>query len=256
MKQLLLLGSAIFTTLICSNNSFAFSISPMHLTLEPAGDGATQSFFIQNDHDESLQIETIAQDRTVGLKGEEDSKPSPQAAKDIVIYPPIFSLKPHEKRSIRVSYRGQDKSPSPELLYRILVKEIPSKTKLKDKSGAILYFNYVMAIYVTPSTATYKVVTKKVESTYVFDKKSKKDVHLMKLLLENEGDTHRYFKYYKITITPKDPELRNKKFVYTDKDGIATNSQIILARHQREFLIPWPPSVPTGDVDLKVEFNQ
>lgn len=255
MKKSLIITAMVLNLLVYSTNSFAFSISPMHLTLEPTGESSTQSFYIENNHDETLQIETVLQDRTVDVKGEENSKPSAQAAKDLVVYPPIFTLKPHEKRSIRIAYRGQDKNPSPELLYRLLVKEIPSKNKNKGKSGAVLYFNYVMAIYVTSPESNSKVVSKKVESTMVYDKKLKKEFHLMKILFENEGTTHQYFKYYHLTIIPKDPALKTKKFVYTQKDGIATNNQIILSKHEREFSIPWPPSVPTGDVDVTVDFN-
>jgi P pilus assembly chaperone PapD len=227
----------------------------MKLTLEPTGDSATQSFYVQNDHDETLQIETIPQDRTVTETGEESSVKSEQAAKDLVVYPPIFTLKPFEKRNIRISYRGTNKNPSPELAYRLLIKEIPSKTKIKNKSGTVLYFNYVMAVYVTPPNATYSLETKKVEYTELYNKKTKKNDQLMKLTFYNSGDTHRYFNYYKLILTPRDPELKDKKFIYTEKDGIATNGQNILAKHTREFLVPWPPSLPKGDISVRAEFN-
>jgi P pilus assembly chaperone PapD len=235
-----------------SKIAFGYSLAPMNLTLDPSGRNATASFYLENKTDEPVPVEASIVKRSLDINGKETLEPLPQSENHFVIYPPMLTLKPHEKRTVRVAYKGPDKFPV-EKTYRFFASQLPLSNYLKERNKNLLniLMRYGASLYVTPIEAEAKVsiVSSKVMKTTNTDKKTKYE---MELIFENTGDVHKNLINYNI----KFKEV-NKLNTYT-LEWKDVSKQVgplnVFAKQKRRVLIPWVQGMPTTNIKSELEF--
>ena len=100
--------------------------------------------------------------------------------RDIIVTPPIFTLRPQEKRIIRVSQRITDISDY-EKAYRLYLQQISSNALEKDMQyGLRLIVNISIPIFIAPET---------VQKDFIWQLK-KIDDHQLQLVIENKSNIH------------------------------------------------------------------
>lgn len=157
------------------------------------GKNATRTFTVSNDGSKSISLEVFATTRSIAADGKE----SRNETKHFMVYPPQLTVKPGEKRSLRVSYIGP-KNNEKEIPYRLVVRQLPvdMENKNKKKTGAQIdfMFEYVASLYVTKEGAKPSVSLDKIEV------KGKQ----LQLSFSNNGSKHGLLKDFDYMIGSKE----------------------------------------------------
>jgi len=234
-------------------SSWAFRLSPMIANFAPSGSGSTQTFLVENTGTEKVAIQIEAFHRYADEQGKE----SRTATDEFSVYPQQMALQPNEKRNIRVTWTGS-RQPDRELNYRLVVTELPVDLKKpkerENKLGASLTFlmQYVASLYVTPPSATSKLV---VDSFKVMP-----DGEGL-LVLKNTGLAHRVLKGTQVFVrTGKDSRTELKGEQIEQMQG-----ENVLSLSSRRFLVPLSAALSAalvraekanpGTVKAEIELN-
>ncbi|MGK5088444.1 fimbria/pilus periplasmic chaperone [Bdellovibrionota bacterium FG-2] len=207
----------------------AFTLSPMSVSFEPSGKGATQAFVIENDSAEKIPIQVSITQRLISEEGEE-TNPEPAELENLfVVFPSQMILEPKEKRTIRVSWKGSAQ-PATELAYRIIAEQLPvdtQKPKNEQKTGAMIHvlFRYVGSIYITPSGVKPDL------------KVSAEAFQVRKLLvrIQNKGGVHLVLSRMKLVLSSPAKEVVLKGDALQVFEG-----QNMLPGLTRRFVLPMP----------------
>lgn len=212
-------------TLFCtvlSVSVFAFKFSPMSQTLIPGKD-KNSIFVIENDSNEPIAIQMTVAKRAMDINGKEIQTEEKQA---ITLYPDQLIVPPGEKRSVKVTWNGGDKTKlSAEESYRVIAEQLPidiSKSKKKGANIKVL-LRYVAAFYVSSDDFESKIEMKSVETT--------KDE--VKFILENTGKEHQVLT--KLTLSFKSGD-KTIEIPSEALKGMAGEN--VLANSKRAFTFP------------------
>lgn len=91
----------------------------MTAEFDAKGRGATQTFQVDNNGDTEVALEVEALTRKIDL----ESKETREKTKDFMIYPLQLTVKPGEKKNIRVTYVGAELEK--EQPFRLVVRQLP-----------------------------------------------------------------------------------------------------------------------------------
>lgn len=226
--------AALTLTLIAPKAGFGFTLTPMSVSFETSGKGATQTFQAHNDAEEDIAVEISLSGRVVAQDGSETQPKIADVDKLFLVYPPQVILKAGEKRNIRVSWIGPSQLPE-ERAYRLIAEQLPVDTKPRDANrGATIkmLLKYVAALYVTPPQAKPKVVLKS------FSRQDSATPKL-RLVLENQGNRHTLLNGLQVKLTPS----TGKPVILPQEALSEVAGQNLLANSSRRFEVPWPTQI-------------
>ena len=182
--------SAVILTLLLmlSPSLHAYNVQPMVAEFRPSGPDATKIFYVENTYDDKLAVQVNVFTRAIKENGEEVR----EETKNFVVYPDQLVINAKEKRGVRISYVGP-RDMKVQIPYRISFDQLPVDLKKKDqKDGAQLkfMFNYVTAVYVSPSGVEPKV---EIESQQKVKDK-------LKVNFVNKGTAHKLLSHFEIKL--------------------------------------------------------
>ena len=213
----------------------------MTAEFDAKGRGATQTFQVDNNGDKEVALEIDALTRKVEVEGKETR----EKTKDFTIYPLQLTVKPGEKKNIRVSYVGNE--PEKEVPYRLVVRQLPVNLEKKKpgetaQSQINFLFEYVASLYVKgKAPATPKLELQEL----------KKEGNNLSILLKNSGGVHVLFKSYNLIVSDGKDKL---ELNMSDATYDALGGMNLLAGDIRRILLPIPQKLK-GDkftVDFKL----
>jgi fimbrial chaperone protein len=229
-----------------------FSVSPISMILTPDGKASSGVIYVQNTANEPVALDMKVFKRIVDENGKEETPSlSEEEAKNFSIYPPLLSLKPLEKRIIRVSWRGS-KEVKFEESYRLFVAQLPVKNfeKQNGKHQVNILMRYGVSLYVSPETAkpVVKIVSAKLLNSSSLDPANPP---MMELVFKNSGTAHKNLTYYNLTLESQ----RTKKKVYYDyKTAPKILGPInIFPGKTRKVIVPWIKDLPKDSITATVE---
>jgi fimbrial chaperone protein len=243
---------ALILLMFISEVALGYSLSPMNLTLDPSGQNATASFFLENKTDNPVPVEATIVKRALDINGKETLEPLSEKDNNFVIYPPMLTLKPHEKRTVRVAYKGPDSFPV-EKTYRFFASQLPLSDYQKEKNKNLLniLMRYGASLYVAPVDASPKVFvsSSKFIKTLGPDKKPKYE---LELTFENSGAIHQNLINYKLKFKEANkPETFTLEWKDVSKEVGPLN---VFAKQKRKVSIPWTQGMPTSNIKTEIEF--
>jgi fimbrial chaperone protein len=217
--------------LMTTRAAHALLLSPMSASLSPSGSGATQSFEVTNQFDKTIAVQLSVGERIQTESGKEEIRTSPDISKKFILFPAALSLKPQEKRLVRLAWRGEPQI-SRELNYRLVAEQLPisgtnEKPQDQPRNAMVnLLMKYIAAVYITPQDARPNLEIIKV--TRVGGK--------MRLRVKNSGGRHQILRRF--SLQWKDGRL-------PEDEPRELAGQNILAGQERDFEFTWPKSIAT-----------
>lgn len=197
---------------------FSFSFSPMTKTLSIDKVDKTQ-FEIQNNSNKPIPVVLRVLRRIQKSDGSEDLP----TTSDFQIIPPQVIVPAKDKRSIRLSYKGNKKISS-EASYRVVAEQVPLNVGKEKRSGIEMLLKYQAALYVSKDEFKSKL---EVKSFSLEDK--------LKVIVENSGLAHQYLKNVEIGFLKEE-----KKIIISKKELKKLEGQNILSGVSREFTFSKP----------------
>ena len=171
-------------------------------------------FQIQNPTDQAIPILLKAKERIQLADGTEKLPDT----KLINIFPPQIIVPPKDKRTIKVSWTGNEKI-SAEKSFRVIAEQVPLNVGEKKESGIKMLLKYQAALYVDNGKTKSDLKLKDF-------KQNKK----LTIVLENVGNKHKYLKNLKIYFKKK-----NKTLELPLEELKTLEGQNILAKTLRKF---------------------
>lgn len=240
-------AAIVLASTVITQSTWAFSLSPMSVSLSPSGKGNSTSFILDNNGPEKIAVQVSMAKREVSVDGTERN---PDADDEFIVYPSQLVLEPNDKRTVRVTWAG-DLKPMRELAYRIIAEQLPVDTTRPEKKerGLIkMLLRYLGSVYITPPGANAKIELDRIEPIASHDKK--KTPHLA-LYLVNSGTAHAIIKRAKLKITrPGSAPLELGWDALKELDG-----QNVLASSKRRFELAWPPKLPHSITNLQAQLE-
>lgn len=146
------IATALLLTLaaaIASGWACAFNLTPIDVTLRPAGSGATQTFSVENPSPSAVAIEITMHQREMTEAGQDLLSP---ATDNFTVYPSQLILQPGARQSVRVQWNGASDL-SQERAFRLIAEELPITLGADEDEGAglDLLVRYVASVYVQPA---------------------------------------------------------------------------------------------------------
>lgn len=186
-------------------------------------------FFVENSSKDPMPVMISVKERQQKIDG---SETTPET-NDIIVFPPQIIIPANEKRSIRVTWKGQ--TPSQEKSYRLIAEQIPLEVK-KEKtkgSGIKMLLKYVAALYVDPGKT-------KPELHIVSIKHSKKN---LQITVENRGTKHAPMLNPELTF-----KMGKKEVVLKNEQLKGLSGENLLAKSKRTFLLPPNKAITTDAI--------
>ncbi len=117
----------------------------MTLELADKGPSSKSLYYIENDTSKPVAIEITVKSRKMEKSGKEVNS---DIDNEVLIFPNQLIVKPNEKRSIRIQYRG--KAVSAEKSYRVIFNQLPIEMKEDKNKGTQIKLNlkYVTSLYI------------------------------------------------------------------------------------------------------------
>ena len=172
----------------------------------------------------------------------------PDAEDEFMVYPPQILLQPGETQTIRITWLGD-----PELLseqaYRLITEQLPVNLGNEEEvsSGIRIditaLYRYVASVYVAP-----RGVEADVQLSATHEMRDGAD--MLVLSFDNQGTAHQLLSDLTLMLTAGGAEL---ELGPDDLEGVTGEN--VLAQHQRQFVLPWPESLPVGTVDASFEIS-
>lgn len=122
MKQILLIS-----LLFLSHALGAFSVSPM-ITHIDLGKTSSTNLVVHNDSSKEIKVETNLFEKVQNLDGSYTSMPS----KDLIIFPPLMKIAPHDRQTLRVMVPPQNKEKVVKSYYKLVSTELPDGTSTNE----------------------------------------------------------------------------------------------------------------------------
>jgi fimbrial chaperone protein len=224
----------------------AFTFTPMSVSFDAAGPGSTRSFQVENDSDVSIAVEVSMAARQITLDGDEKQLKTPETDAKFLVYPPQLVLKPKEKRTVRVTWKGEPVVTT-ELPYRIVAEQLPVDTeKKKTNETAVIkmLLKYVGAVYITPAGATSEIHAQ--GAPHAGGAKGAKPK--LALEIQNRGKAHE-------VLAPSKVRLKSgaRSVELSETELNLVRGQNLLPGATRRVLLAWPKGFPPGPVQVSFE---
>ena len=217
-------------SVVVAQEAQAFRFSPFRVKFEPSGAGANQLFTVENNSNVRTSVQIRIMTREIDVDGGEKNT---DAEKDFTIYPAQMVLEPLATRSVRVQWAG-DPHLKEEKAYRIIAEQLPvNLNKEKPKNSAVKFLvSYRGALFVTPPGLAQNVTLDFFGTAQ--DAAGKK---MLEIVLHNSGTQHALLRNLKL-------DLKDDKGSTVSLSGEnqlkGVTGESILAKHRRQFMIPWP----------------
>ena len=244
-----LLIASVFLILANINPALAFQLSPISQVFEPIGNNATKSYEVINDSDERIAVEVSVVDRDMDIEGQEFYE---SADEDFLIYPPQMILGPQEVQTVRVTWLG-DPQPSEELAYRLVAEQLPinlvdpSAEVVEQPTGAVqILLRYLGSLYVRPDNVKADVQLVSVENTM-----NEAGETQVTITLINQGTASARLRDLQVTLEAQGTQVA---LAPEQLEGMA--GHVILAGHQRRFVLPRPTNLPSGSLTATFDYRQ
>lgn len=172
-------AAAALLLVLAAGAAYSFQFEPLVQTFDVSGPGATRTFTITNDSDDTIAVEVTAEVRGQDSTGAEVNS---DASRYFNIQPARILIQPQSSQIVRVQYRGP-RTVTRELSFRIVATQIPYSQGRSSQTGSMFNFLYVFrsSVYVLPSQ-----VTERVQVTGVEDNGD----GTMTISLSNSGNVH------------------------------------------------------------------
>lgn len=217
---------------------FAFKFNPMSQTIELGEKQKHAQFLIENESNESMAIDLSVLTRSMNETGKEELIKT----SELSIYPPQMIIPAKEKRTIRVTYKGEQNIPS-EKAFRVVAEQLPLSVdpKIKKKSGIQMLMRYMAALYVSPKDSNYSLKAMTNSST----------AKSLSVSISNEGNRHKILLRPELTFTKG-----KEKWTLKGDDLKTMDGENILAKSNRIFQLPSFLKIPAdAAVTIKVDEN-
>jgi len=229
--------------LVFSLPTYAFRVTPMTADFDAKGRGATQTFQIDNNSEKEVALEVEALTRKVDI----DNKETREKTQDFMIYPLQLTVKPGEKKNIRVTYVGNE--PENEIPFRLVVRQLPVNLEKKKKLGdgaqsqINFLFEYVASIYVKAKSAP----SFKLESQGV-----KKEGTNILVTLKNAGNTHVLLKNCNVIVSDAKEKI---ELNLSDKEYEVVAGINVLASETRRITLPLPSKIKGEKLNIQFKLR-
>ncbi|MGY6528293.1 MAG: fimbrial biogenesis chaperone [Cyanobacterium sp.] len=228
-----------------------FQLTPNSVELRPSGRGIMSNFYVTSTGTEPVAVQVRMMKWGVALDGTEIQE---EEEEDFLVYPPQMIINPGQRQAVRVTWLG-DPEPDHELIYKAVFEQLPINLRQVENpnpTGIVVNFNvtvtYIPLIYVTPNGASSNIVVDNVIRQRGADGKEQ-----LAVTFENQGNRRGFF---------NDVSLRVASMSNPDHTVTITGSDIrddkgafVLAGSKRQFILPLPDGVPTGDLVATLEAN-
>lgn len=221
---------SIFMSLIMVAGAWAFTFTPMVVSIAPSGPNAVVTFRVTNDSAQQTAVAIKVTTRVLDEAGKESNQP---ADKEFLVFPARVVLPPNTSQNVKVQYRGPA-AISSEAAYRVRAEQLPVEFARNTTSGVNILLTYVASLYVTPAKAEHKLRISKVEATTKDGQKG------FSITMVNEGTKHALIAEPVITITQSIGQALELK----GEASAPADGQNILAKSSRLFFLPWESAVP------------
>lgn len=123
----------------------SFGVAPMRVDLGPGATSATIT--VTNDGDQALSFQATLSAWRQGPDGKDEYADS----KDLIFFPQMFSVEPHDKRILRVGVKGPP--PQSEKAYRLYIAELAAPTGAKPAGPAQVrvMLRFGIPVFVAPA---------------------------------------------------------------------------------------------------------
>ncbi len=223
-----------------------YYLSPSSLSLIHDGSPVSGSFEVVSTGNEPVALEISILERRMDIHGFEDR---PSAENDFLVYPPQILLQPGDTQAIRLTWLGTADVDF-ERAYRLIADQLPIKfgNQKNDNRDMVVninsLFRYVATVYVTPDSAHPEIQLK---ASHRAVEESDKLV----LSFENSGTAHQLLRDLRVTL-----EAGGKRVSLGPSDMPNVTGQNVLARHKREFLLPWPSQLPVSELEVSFDVRK
>jgi len=213
-----------------SLGAYAFSFSPMTVSIDPSGAGAVMTYRVTNESDQQTAVAIKLMTRSIDIEGKESNQP---ADKLFLVFPSRVVLKPNSSQNVKVQYRGPVNIGS-EQAYRVFAEQLPVDFTKSTSSGVSILLTYVAALYVSPKNVTPKV---QLASAVGAEKEGQRG---LLVTLRNLGTKHALIANPIVRIG-QGGSAAAVEFTGDTVGGI--DGQNILALSDRRFFMPWDLAV-------------
>ena len=225
----------------------AFKLTPIEMTFEPAGRGATRTFQITNAHDQPIAVEIRLSARKMTLSGEDRLS---DAEDSFAVFPAQAIVLPGKSQSVRVQWLG-DPAPERELAFRLVAEQLPIELTRETSDGARLKLlvRYIASLYIAPRGVAADVVLESAVRTTAADGTAR-----LAVVLHNRGTAHSLLRGLTLTATGQTRGGGAASVALTAEQLHGMIGQNLLAGHRREFLLPWPARLGDGPVTVSFDY--
>ena len=158
---------------------FGFKFSPISMDFSSSGRESVRNFTALNDTAETIALKITVFKRSMATDGAEVLD---DAGEDFVVFPTRIVLKPDNKQTIRVQYRGPEIG-NIEQAYRIIVEQVPVQFEENELAGGLrILFRYVGSLYVVPDKRSLDVVVDEITANT--------EDNTLSVLIHNRGNSH------------------------------------------------------------------
>jgi fimbrial chaperone protein len=223
--------------------SHAMSVEPILLEATSLGKGATQSFKVVNNGNESMPVEVGVSRIEITAEGEVFYEP---AENDFLIYPPQANIPTGGAQIFRVQWIGE-----PDLKesrnYRLAVSQVPVELP-EGTSGIQITMSFGVIVGVSPPQGNATILLNSVKQVKGMDGKP-----TVAISVSNSGNKHAYMRDAAISLSAGNWSANLNAVEVEKKLGLG----IVQPGKERRFLIPMdvPPGVSdiTASIDYKPE---
>ena len=225
----------------------AYELSPIVAQFSSEGPGSSRSFVIRNTHQQPIALQIEVFKRSADALGNETREPEYD---DFIVTPPQMVIAPGNSQSIRAQWVGEA-NPETELAYRFVVTQLPIRFERDNSDEDVnidvaMGYKYEAAIYVLPDGGKPSAEVSKSEAILNEDGEE-----TLRVTINSVGERRA------ILISPTLSVTGNNQNIDITGEALAPlNNKNILAGTQTVVELPWPESLPFGDVSatLKTQY--
>jgi len=220
----------------------AYELEPIVVQLTPSGNGSVQSMTVTNTHDVPIAIEVAVYRREQNVDGSEVRE---EELEEILLTPPQMVIAPGSSQSFKVRYVGPQ-DVQRERTYRIITEQLPislKKEQREDFSAQVsMRYRYEAALYVVPPQRepSFRLL----ESRPVEENGER----FLELDIASEGNMRAILQEPRLTLT----HAGGTTTLSGDDIGMLEGLNILAGNH-RLVRLPWPESVPFGQLETSLD---
>jgi P pilus assembly chaperone PapD len=176
----------------------AFTVSPMNQTLDCAAGRLSDSFELKNSSEHSVIVAAKIAYREIDEHGHEQLRESDALKKQFFIFPPRLVIGSHERKMVRVAYKGSCQIPQ-EVPLRVIFEQLPfgmesGGVTLENGAKVNIRLKYSAALYLKPAGAKPDL---QITGLTTQESGGKKDADLKYFIrVKNQGTAHQLLRHF------------------------------------------------------------